>query len=78
MTELKIPSQYLMFISRQLQLFLSAAYDCPYNDDILCNSNCYRAHQFCHRGQRCSDVNLNCSKLSIVLFISTGLVSSYI
>ena len=44
---------------------VSVAYDCPYNDDIQCNSNCYRAYELCYGGQRCTDINLNCSKLPI-------------
>ena len=62
---------YISLISSCLATIIifnvSVAYDCPYNDDIQCNSNCYRAYELCYGGQRCSDINLNCSKLPNVL-----------
>ena len=55
-------------------VILCVVYDCPYTDDIQCNSNCYRTHLFCYGRQSCSDVNINCSKFINVLFICMCIV----
>ena len=59
-------------------MLLLIAYNCPNDDDIMCNSRCYNSNRFCYGQQQCSDVSLNCSKLfNLHTYIYTHCVHMY-
>ena len=72
---------HVLLYSRYVDMYLNMTYankyyivfiyidDCPYTDDIQCDSICYRSDQICYGKEGCSNISLNCSKLILCMYV---------